>query len=284
MVMAETNRNKQAFKFGGKELDMMNGLNWYDFVARGYDPVVGRFLTPDLLAEKYPGLSPYAYCMNNPVNAVDRDGRLVIFINGMHAGTGGTGEYWRNGRNFFDLDVMEHLNDHSPLYRDGSVGGRSNVVNNTSAKYRHMAGYNQGWDDLDGILKQVLDDNGNIKETIKIITHSMGAVYAKGYIQAIIQRMKMDGYSDEFIKNLMEFEADFAPYQPKKQKANSNVPTFQFSHSGDWVAGNAQMDGANYMDTSSDQKQTHSINDFWSQVQNLPTGNYTIVNGQIVPN
>jgi hypothetical protein len=49
MVMAETNRKKQAFKFGGKELDMMNGLNLYDFVARPYDPN-GWFLTPDPLA------------------------------------------------------------------------------------------------------------------------------------------------------------------------------------------------------------------------------------------
>ncbi|MDR1370410.1 MAG: RHS repeat-associated core domain-containing protein, partial [Dysgonamonadaceae bacterium] len=77
MVMAETNRNKQAFKFGGKELDMMNGLNWYDFVARGYDPVTGRFLTIDPLAEKYPWISPYAYCMNNPVKFIDTDGRDI---------------------------------------------------------------------------------------------------------------------------------------------------------------------------------------------------------------
>ncbi|GHU74858.1 hypothetical protein FACS189413_19570 [Bacteroidia bacterium] len=30
-----TGQDKQAFKFGGKELDMMNGLNLYDFVAEG---------------------------------------------------------------------------------------------------------------------------------------------------------------------------------------------------------------------------------------------------------
>jgi RHS repeat-associated protein len=76
MVFEETNRNKQAFKFGGKELDMMNGLNWYDFVARGYDPVTGRFLTIDPLAEKYPWISPYAYCGNNPVNRIDPTGMI----------------------------------------------------------------------------------------------------------------------------------------------------------------------------------------------------------------
>ena len=38
--------------------------------------------------EKYYSISPYAYCMNNPVNCIDPDGRLVIFINGFHAGDG----------------------------------------------------------------------------------------------------------------------------------------------------------------------------------------------------
>jgi hypothetical protein len=30
--------------------------------------------------DKYPGISPYAYCLNNPLNAVDPDGRDIIFI------------------------------------------------------------------------------------------------------------------------------------------------------------------------------------------------------------
>jgi RHS repeat-associated protein len=73
MVMAETNPEKQAFKFGGKELDIMNGLNLYDFVARPYDPN-GWFLTPDPFAEKYPWISPYAYCGNNPISRIDPTG------------------------------------------------------------------------------------------------------------------------------------------------------------------------------------------------------------------
>lgn len=40
----------------------MNGLDLYDFHARQYDPVLGRFTTPDPLSEKYYHISPYAYC------------------------------------------------------------------------------------------------------------------------------------------------------------------------------------------------------------------------------
>jgi RHS repeat-associated protein len=73
----------QPYKYTGKELDMQHGLNLYDFSARTYDPAIGRFTTPDPLAEKYYPVSPYAYCANNPVNAVDRDGRDVWEINNM---------------------------------------------------------------------------------------------------------------------------------------------------------------------------------------------------------
>lgn len=71
--------NVQPFKYNGKELTIMNGLNLYDYHARQYDPAVGRFLTIDPLAEKYPWVSPYAYCLNNPVKFVDPDGKQVFF-------------------------------------------------------------------------------------------------------------------------------------------------------------------------------------------------------------
>jgi RHS repeat-associated protein len=71
----------QPYKFGGKELDMQHGLNLYDFSARTYDPAVGRFTTMDPLAEKYYSISPYAYCANNPVNAIDPDGRDSYYTN-----------------------------------------------------------------------------------------------------------------------------------------------------------------------------------------------------------
>jgi RHS repeat-associated protein len=53
---------------------MEHGLMQYDFEARTYDPAVGRFLTVDPLAEKYPWVSPYAYCGNNPINRIDPNG------------------------------------------------------------------------------------------------------------------------------------------------------------------------------------------------------------------
>ena len=64
----------QPYKYNGKEFDTKNGLNWYDYGARQYDPVLGRFTTVDRFADKYSSMSPYQYGANNPVNVVDING------------------------------------------------------------------------------------------------------------------------------------------------------------------------------------------------------------------
>jgi RHS repeat-associated protein len=65
----------QPYKFGGKEEDKMHGFNTYDFIARFYNPELISFMTIDPMAEKYYNISPYAYCLNNPVRYIDPDGR-----------------------------------------------------------------------------------------------------------------------------------------------------------------------------------------------------------------
>ena len=63
------------YRFTGKELGDETGL--YDFSARFLQTSLGRFTTIDPLAEKYPGISPYAYCNGNPVRYIDPDGRKL---------------------------------------------------------------------------------------------------------------------------------------------------------------------------------------------------------------
>lgn len=71
--------SSQRYKYNGKELDRTHGLDWYDYGARMYDPALARWMAPDPLAEKYYGVSPYAYCGDNPINAMDPDGKNPIF-------------------------------------------------------------------------------------------------------------------------------------------------------------------------------------------------------------
>lgn len=69
------------YKFGGKELQSNefsdnNGLELYDFAARNYDPQIGRWWSNDPKADKSVWLSPYNYCLNNPIKFFDPDGQL----------------------------------------------------------------------------------------------------------------------------------------------------------------------------------------------------------------
>ena len=70
--------NAQPYKYNGKELDTENGLNWYDYGARMYDPALGRFTTMDRFADKYSSMSPYQYGANNPAVNIDINGDSII--------------------------------------------------------------------------------------------------------------------------------------------------------------------------------------------------------------
>ena len=70
-----TGSDLQPYKYNGKELDRMHGLDTYDYGARQYAAAIGRWDRVDPLCEKYYDVSPYAYCGGNPINAIDPDGR-----------------------------------------------------------------------------------------------------------------------------------------------------------------------------------------------------------------
>ena len=77
----DVNRTKNIwfspFVFTGKEKDSETGF--YYFGARYYDPALsGLFISVDPMADKYPSISPYAYCTWNPVKLVDPEGEVFI--------------------------------------------------------------------------------------------------------------------------------------------------------------------------------------------------------------
>ena len=89
------------FRFTGKELDKLNSLNMYDFGARMYDVAgVPMWTSVDPLCEKYYNITPYAYCVNNPVKYID--------IKGLAPGD-------------FFLSIEDAAKDFGLFYNDNSI-------------------------------------------------------------------------------------------------------------------------------------------------------------------
>ncbi len=88
-----TNSDHQPYKYNGKELDRHHGLGWMDYGARWYNGY--SWTTPDPLAEKYREVSPYMYCLGNPIKYIDPDGKRIgdyLDSNGNLIGTDGNND------------------------------------------------------------------------------------------------------------------------------------------------------------------------------------------------
>ena len=59
--------------FSAKEKDSETGLSY--FGSRYYSSDLSIWLSVDPMSDKYPSLSPYTYCANNPVKLVDPNGK-----------------------------------------------------------------------------------------------------------------------------------------------------------------------------------------------------------------
>ncbi len=69
-----------CYTFSAKERDSETGLNY--FGSRYYSSDLSVWLSMDPMSDKYPSLSPYVYCANNPVKLVDPNGETFVGVDG----------------------------------------------------------------------------------------------------------------------------------------------------------------------------------------------------------
>ena len=112
------------------------------------------------------------------------------------------------------------------------VSAAAKVVceSNVSLKVRIAAGAAQG-------AKDAADIIANLKEgeTIKIVTHSMGTGFARGYTEGILKYAKAHGLAD---KVKFEYELDVNAFQGGDLPADKNVKQSQNKTGGQDGGGN----------------------------------------------
>ncbi len=118
-----------AYKFTDQELDAETGL--YNYGARLYDPVIGRFICADIIIPDLynpQSLNRYSYCLNNPLIYVDPNGQNY----------GGYG----------DADTADSAETGPGGSSDASGGGYTDVNDNTN-------------NSIDGLSDPSSSDDGN---------------------------------------------------------------------------------------------------------------------------
>ncbi len=129
MLMGQATAGEQPYKYGGKELERMFGLDSQDFGARWYQPSLGLWHTPDSYCEDTPWLSPYSYCAANPVNLIDPTGNYWI-----KAKYDKTSFYYYDSRILTEDDIAKYYGDETDL----SFAGQSITIEVLDAETRKM--------------------------------------------------------------------------------------------------------------------------------------------------
>ena len=116
--------SKSTPSFTGKERDSETGFSY--FGARYYDSdLMTGWLSVDPMADKYPNISPYAYCAWNPVKLVDPDGEDIEII-----GKDNQTYYWRYGK------VYPTLRSRKPLDESRIGASVKNTINSLNRIYQ----------------------------------------------------------------------------------------------------------------------------------------------------
>lgn len=234
-----------------------------NFGARIYDSRVARWLSVDPLTSDYPFASSYNFALNTPIQAVDPDGNLVIFVNGLMLDQGlardnrkvavnytdGRGAHTKPNPNYrpyptnelstgnsptylgqpfsywngIDDKFMDVFKDHNSIYVSGSNLFSSEAID------RYNAGMKSGQELIDLIKSREVVLKAD--ETIKLVGHSQGGAHAAGMAYVL-----KEAYESGIIKNKIEQIYYLAPHQAPEINSPSGIFSVQYMRMSDKVS------------------------------------------------
>ena len=178
LVDEHTSSEDMPYKFNGKELDQETGLYYYG--ARYMNPVTNLWYGVDALVEKYPNLSSYNYCANNPVKLIDKDGNDWLktdkkyfydsLVTSQEDATNKYGKeikylfaagtlFAKSGAYSYNLEVGGHVkNTYTGEYIAGQIStpAGSTIVNNNAYFNRDELNFREKWAQTDNCIGKFL--------------------------------------------------------------------------------------------------------------------------------
>ncbi|MEM7370917.1 MAG: PKD domain-containing protein [Bacteroidota bacterium] len=151
---------ENRYRYNGKEEQTAFGLGWYDYGARMYEAVLGRFTGGDPIAEDFHWVTPYNYAENEPIANID---------------------LW--GLQKFKPPVNHHQS--GPDNNVGPSRAQIEHVNNHKAEKSREA-----WNEARGIKKVDPNSGGEINPTPKLKYHPGAGEFGGRVAEGLGQGLK----------------------------------------------------------------------------------------------
>ena len=179
------------YKFNGKELDEETGLYYYG--ARYYDPRISIWYSVDPLAEKYPNVSPYVYCANNPILYTDPNGMEVIVTGENGVKTKYVAGMKYEGKDKFTSKSIETLNNINSTENGNKLLGELIGSKDTYNVSKTFAKDSKGNEQHDRLTYESNINGGGIINAAEL----MNPKYDSGYNVGIMSHELFHAYQDE---------------------------------------------------------------------------------------